>query len=65
MKRILLGLAMTAIALPGAFAQDEFDDIYYNPKSKKETKKDSKNASNYIADFSSMDVDDYNRRGFY
>jgi len=65
MKRIIFGLAMTAIALPGAFAQDEFDDIYYNPKAKKESKRDSKKESNYIADFNSMDVDEYNRRGFY
>ncbi len=65
MNRFLLGLAISAIAIPGAYAQDEFDDIYYNPKSKKESNKDSEANSNYIADFSSIDVDEYNRRGFY
>lgn len=71
MRRMFLTLIATAMILPMATAQDEFDDIYYNPsKSKKtedsrasQTKK--KSQSNYIADFGDMDVDEYNRRGFY
>lgn len=65
MNRFILGLAMTAIVIPAVNAQDDYDDIYYNPKSKKETKKDTSKKSNYISDFGNMDVDDYNRRGFY
>ncbi len=65
MNRFLLGLAMTAIAIPGSYAQDEFDDIYYNPKSEKESSRKSDIKSSYIEDFSDMDVDEYNRRGFY
>lgn len=47
----------------------EYDDIYYNPdkdtqvsgiSNKKKTSK-----SNYVRDFSAMDVDEYNRRGQY
>ena len=63
MNKFIIGLALTAIAFP-AVAQDEFDDIYYNPKSNSSNKeKKQKKQSNYIADFSSMDVDEYNRRG--
>lgn len=48
------------------YAQDEYDDIYYNPKSDKTSRNNSKKKqSNYIANFSEIDVDDYNRRGFY
>lgn len=64
MKRLLLGMALTAMMVPAVIAQNDYDDIYYNPKKDKETKKEKK-PTNYIADFSSMDVDDYNRRGFY
>lgn len=51
-----------------AFAQDEyFDDIYYNPQKDTKVKKDTKrqSQSNYISDFSSVDIDEYNRRGQY
>lgn len=77
MKRMLLGLALTAIMIPQLYAQDDFDDIYYNPNKKensvksnsdnqKKNNKSKKNKdSNYIADFGDIDVDEYNRRGFY
>lgn len=65
MRRFILSLAMTAIVIPAVFAQDEYDDIYYNPKTTKDGKESKSKKSNYIADFSSMDVDDYNKRGFY
>ncbi len=66
MKRYLYTFAILAIAGSSVSAQ-EFDDIYYNPK--KDTslsdKKKSEKKSNYIKDFSSIDVDTYNRRGQY
>ncbi len=67
MRRFLYTLAIAAIVIPAAWAQDEYDDIYYNPRSSKESnqKSSKKKQSNYIANFSEMDVDDYNRRGFY
>lgn len=63
---------LTFAILGGGFihAQDEFDDIYFNPKIdnkpvKKETKSNSR-PNYYVADFGNVDVDAYNRRGeFY
>lgn len=59
---LILGLGLCT----SAFAQSEYDDIYYNPQ------KDSKSSnfkgvthgnSNYVEDMSLVDVDAYNRRG--
>lgn len=69
MNRLILGLAVVAFSIQPVMAQDEYDDIYYNPKVGKTNNADSaekkQKESNYISDFSSMDVDEYNRRGFY
>lgn len=74
MRRIILGLTIVSMSASLMFAQDEFDDIYYNPSPKASSKTDSskssksknkKKNSNYISDFSDMDVDEYNKRGFY
>lgn len=71
MKRIILGLTIISVAASALYAQDEFDDIYYNPKAKSKSateanqNKKKSNKSNYIANFSEMDVDAYNNRGFY
>ncbi|MDE6006381.1 MAG: hypothetical protein K2G67_02375 [Muribaculaceae bacterium] len=74
MRRIILGLTIVSMSASLMFAQDDFDDIYYNPSPKASTKTDSsktkksknkKKKSNYIADFSDMDIDEYNKRGFY
>ena len=62
MKKLLVSLAMVAVVLPVTWAQDDYDDIYYNPNKKE---KSEKKKSNYISNFSEMDVDEYNRRGFY
>lgn len=69
MKRLLLGLAILTVILPVSFAQD-YDDIYYNPKSNgsssdSKSKSKSTSKSNYISDFENIDVDLYNKRGFY
>ncbi|MDE5808103.1 MAG: hypothetical protein K2H76_08290, partial [Muribaculaceae bacterium] len=66
MKKYLYTMAFLAIAGSAMQAQ-EFDDIYYNPKTdntQAAVEKKSKK-SNYIKDFSSIDVDQYNRRGQY
>lgn len=66
MKRYIYSLFILALAGVSAQAQ-EFDDIYYNPKNdaaQNSSEKKSKK-SNYIKDFSSLDVDKYNRRGQY
>lgn len=68
MRKFILSIAMSALVIPMTYAQDDFDDIYYNPsanKNKTNTKKAGKKQSNYIANFSEMDVDTYNSRGFY
>lgn len=63
---------LAALLLTGSstvWAQNYFDDdIYYNPKKSSNVtvspaKKEKK--SNYIKDFTSIDVDSYNRRGQY
>lgn len=66
MKRmLLLGLAALSISLSG-FAYEYEDDIYYNPKKDNATKNTStKKGGQYLVDFSTMDVDEYNRRGQY
>lgn len=65
MKKIIYTLAVLAVAGASVHAQ-EFDDIYYNPKKDNNKATESKTKkSNYIADFSSVDVDEYNRRGQY
>lgn len=69
MKHQLLLTAMLLTGISWGAAQSVFDDdIYYNPKNDKSTQTQKtqttkKKQSNYIADFSSMDVDTYNRRG--
>lgn len=66
MKRLIYSIALMAMAAPFVANAQEFDDIYYNPKKDKtvnQTK--TKKQSNYIKDFSSIDVDQYNRRGQY
>lgn len=64
-KNLLL-IVMLAV-MGNAYAQQDYDDIYYNPNKKntteKTTKKKSKKGSAYIADMGEMDVDIYNRRG--
>ena len=61
-----MAIAIAAISAPVLQAQEDFDDIYYNPKKgSNQSVKKSKKQSYYIKDFSDMDVDDYNRRGFY
>lgn len=59
---------MFILAVAGTSVQaQEFDDIYYNPKNDKAlstTEKKGKK-STYIKDFSTLDVDTYNRRGQY
>lgn len=68
MSKFLVSVMAVALAVP-VLAQNDYDDIYYNPNQKtgKNTTKTSKKTSksNYVADFSDMDVDEYNKRGFY
>lgn len=65
MKKISILLVMLAIGLPCLYADDyNNDDIYYNPKKEKKIAV-NKQKSNYIADFSNIDPDEYNRRGQY
>ena len=66
MRKLYMAIAIAAISAPVLQAQEDFDDIYYNPKKgSNQSVKKSKKQSYYIKDFSDMDVDDYNRRGFY
>lgn len=72
MKRYILAMVAIAILVPAIHAQDDFDDIYYNPKKDNRTEdsysksRKQDKQSNYIADFGDVDVDQYNRRGdFY
>lgn len=66
MKRTtLLIIASMAVSL-GAQAYE--DDIYYNPKKdNKQVKTETRNPSTgqYLVDFDTMDVDEYNNRGYY
>lgn len=65
MKRYFYAIAVLALSGMSVTAQ-EFDDIYYNPKKDNTQTVQKKNKkSNYIKDFSSMDIDEYNRRGQY
>ena len=67
MKKILLTLGVLALSLP--VAQAQYDDIYYNPdkpsasRTTQTQKQKKQKKSYYIADFSNMDVDEYNRAG--
>lgn len=65
MKKLLMALGVMAMSL--TVAQAQYDDIYYNPKNDSDatrtTKQKKQKKSNYIADFSNMDVDAYNRAG--
>lgn len=66
MKRLIYSIALMAMAAPFVANAQEFDDIYYNPKKDKTVNQTTtKKQSNYIKDFSSIDVDQYNRRGQY
>jgi hypothetical protein len=64
-KRLLLFIGLIGV-VGGAYAQDEFDDIYYNP-SKDKTSSNYKGTSHgnsyYVKDMGMVDVDAYNRRG--
>lgn len=64
-KKSILTALLTGAILPSAvYADDYVDDIYFNPK--KDTKVGaSKKNSNYIENFSDIDVDAYNLRGQY
>ncbi|MDE6342037.1 MAG: hypothetical protein K2K93_06950, partial [Muribaculaceae bacterium] len=65
MKKIILSALLTgAIAPLHVMADDYVDDIYFNPKKDKTAGAVKKN-SNYIENFSEMDVDTYNLRGQY
>ncbi len=70
MKKAILLFSIFSMMSGIALAQDEYDDIYYNPKSEKSTvtstkqtnsTKQNKKQPKYIKDFGSMDVDQYNR----
>lgn len=63
-KSILTALAFGVIAPVCVSADDYVDDIYFNPKKDKSAGATKKN-SNYIENFSDMDVDAYNLRGQY
>ncbi len=60
-----MAIAIAAISAPVLQAQEDFDDIYYNPERQQPKCQEVQKQSYYIKDFSDMDVDDYNRRGFY
>lgn len=63
-NKLMLSLLMLAPVV-SVQAQDVYeDDIYYNPKKDTSVKSQKKTKqSNYIADFSSIDVDAYNMQG--
>lgn len=67
MKKLFLTLGVLALSLP--VAQAQYDDIYYNPdkpsasRTTQTQKQKKQKKSYYIADFSNMDVDEYNRAG--
>ncbi len=64
MKKIPILTIMLLGIVSAAFAQESYDDdIYYNPKKDKDLNQKKKSNSNYIADFSSIDVDSYNMGG--
>lgn len=65
-KRLFISALLTGLVCPFvANADDYVDDIYFNPKKDKSVGASKKKASNYIANFSDMDVDAYNLRGQY
>jgi uncharacterized membrane protein YgcG len=64
-KKLLLIVALSSV-FGGVYAQDEFDDIYYNPAQDKTSntyKGTTHGNSYYVADMSLVDIDAYNRRG--
>lgn len=63
MRKQIISMLLIGVATGVCYAQNDYDDIYYNPK--KETKKEVQKETNYIADFDNLDVDIYNRRGSY
>ena len=65
MKRLLFFAVMTSLIAPCAMADDYTDDIYYNPKKDKTASAGKKKHTSKIVDFSTIDVDEYNRRGQY
>lgn len=65
-KRNFIALTVLMAAMGTAYAQDYFDDVYYNPKKDKSQEvvtKQKQKESTYIANMADMDVDAYNRRG--
>lgn len=62
MKKYIAAVLLVGLTVVSSYADDDWDDIYYNPK--KEAKSEKKK-SNYIADFGNVDIDAYNRRGTY
>lgn len=56
---------ITLGAIVPVYADDYFDDIYYNPKKSVKETATSQGRGNYIQNFDQMDVDTYNRRGQY
>lgn len=59
----IVGSLLLAFGL-GAAAQDVYeDDIYFNPKKEKKEQATKKAKSNYIENFSDIDVDAYNMQG--
>ena len=64
-KKSILTALLTGAILPSAvYADDYVDDIYFNPKKDTQVGASKKN-SNYIENFSDIDVDAYNLRGQY
>lgn len=64
-KTILLAIFSFAFVI-SASAYDYTDDIYYNPKKEKtSSNKEVSKGGQYLVDFSTMDVDEYNKRGQY
>lgn len=67
MKKSVILTIVSLIFGIGAQAYDYTDDIYYNPKkdASKATSASSAKRNSNLVDFSTIDVDEYNRRGQY
>lgn len=67
MRKVLFAFAIMVLCGSASVYAQELDALFYNPKNDNNStsliKKNKKKESNYIADFSSVDVDAYNRRG--
>ena len=66
-KTILLPIVALTFGL-SAYAYEYEDDIYYNPKKSSTTATNARShakGSSHLVDFSSIDIDEYNRRGNY